>query len=187
MNANQPTDNLAAPLTPKTALGAIGAVSAVACLALLALVYVKPHAQTPPAWSELLPWFNAAMNALSATFLVLGVVAIRKRELDRHRQMLLRAFAASTGFLFSYVTYHWVHGDSKYQGPARSVYLAILISHIVLSVPTLPMVLTTFFLSLTGRIQSHRKLAKITFPLWLYVSVTGVVVVLMLKLLSHSA
>jgi putative membrane protein len=169
----------------KAAVGAILAVSLLACALLLLIVYGKPHTEAP-AWASVLPWVNAAMNALSATCLCLGVAAIRRKDIVQHTRFQVSAFAASSVFLVSYITYHWLHGDTKYLGPARGVYLAILASHIVLSVVALPMILATFFLSLTSRIALHRKLARFTFPIWLYVSVTGVIIVLMLKTLGSS-
>jgi putative membrane protein len=175
------------PSSPKAAgaggVVVIGVVSVAACAALLGIVYGKPHG-VAPAWVDALPWVNASMNALCATLLVLGVRAVRRGDRVLHAQLQRAAFAASTVFLFSYVTYHWVHGDTKYVGPARGLYLAILASHILLSIVALPLVLTTFFFALTQRFALHRKLARVTFPIWLYVSVTGVVIVLMLKTLS---
>jgi putative membrane protein len=169
--------------TGRAALVGIVLVSVVACVLLLALVYGKPHGEVP-AWTSALPWVNASMNGLCATLLVLGVRAIKRGDRVLHAQLQRGAFAASTVFLLSYVTYHWLHGDTKYLGPARGVYLSILASHILLSGIALPLVLTTFFFALTGRLVQHKKLARITFPVWLYVSVTGVVIVLMLKILS---
>jgi putative membrane protein len=171
-------------LKERGALLAIVGVSAVACVLLLALVYEKKPHGAAPAWADMLPWVNASMNALCATLLVLGVRAIKRGDRALHAKLQRGAFAASTVFLISYVTYHWLHGDSKYTGPIRALYLGILASHILLSVVALPLVLTTFFFALTGRFAQHKKLARITFPVWLYVSVTGVIIVLMLKVLS---
>jgi putative membrane protein len=170
-------------LNTRKALTAIIAVSAIACGLLLALVYGKPHGQVP-AWANALPWVNASMNGLCATLLVLGVRAVKRGDRVLHAKLQRSAFAASTVFLLSYVTYHWLHGDTKYTGPARGLYLGILASHILLSVVALPLVLTTFFFALTGRFTQHKKLARVTFPIWLYASVTGVIIVLMLKTLS---
>lgn len=164
-------------------MAAIILISMVACAAILAIVYGKPHGEVP-SWVPALPWVNAGMNATSAALLTLGVRAVKRGQLETHRSLMLGAFAASSVFLVSYLTYHWLHGDTKYLGPMRGGYLFILASHILLSVVALPMVLATFYLSLSGRITVHRKLARVTFPIWLYVSVTGVVIVLMLKLLG---
>ena len=93
------------------------------------------------------------------------------------------AFVFSTLFLFSYILHHALHGDTHFggQGAVRGIYLALLASHVFLSLVALPMVLTTFFFSLSGRFAAHKRLARYTFPIWLYVSVTGVVVYLMLR------
>jgi putative membrane protein len=129
-----------------------------------------------------LPELNAFLNALSAIALSTGFYFIRKRQIAKHRAAMLTAFAFSSVFLVSYILNHALHGDTLYPGHStmRSVYLSILASHILLSIVGLPLILITFFLSLTGRIPQHRKLARWTFPLWLYVSITGVVVYLML-------
>ena len=97
---------------------------------------------------------------------------------------MITAFAFSTLFLLSYIAHHALHGDVRYplHGSLRSIYLPLLASHIILAVVALPMVLITFFFSLSGRIPQHRKIAHWTFPLWLYVSVTGVITYVMLRL-----
>jgi putative membrane protein len=97
---------------------------------------------------------------------------------------MLTAFAFSTLFLAGYILHHALHGDVRYPAHAalRSVYLPLLASHILLAVITLPLVLVTFFFSLTGRIPQHRRIARWTFPLWLYISITGVITFVMLRL-----
>jgi putative membrane protein len=99
---------------------------------------------------------------------------------------MLAALGFSVLFLVGYITHHALHGDTKFvgEGPIRGTYLVILASHVLLSVVALPMVLTTFFFSLSGQLERHRRLARFTLPIWLYVSVTGVVVFVMLKTLS---
>src|SRR5260370_10660753 len=101
-----------------------------------------------------------------------------------HRASMITAFGFSTLFLVSYILHHALHGDVRYPAHAalRSVYLPLLASHIVLAVITLPLVLVTFYFSLTGRFPQHRKRARVTFPLWLYVSVTGLITYVMLRL-----
>ena len=122
------------------------------------------------------------LNGLAAIALTAGYIFIRRRELARHRASMITAFAFSSLFLLSYIANHAIHGDTLYpvHNATRTVYLGILSSHILLSIVALPIVLITFFLSLSGRFAQHKKLARWTFPLWLYVSVTGVVVYLML-------
>jgi putative membrane protein len=129
-----------------------------------------------------LPELNAILNGLSALALLTGFAWIRKGEVTKHRAAMLTAFVFSSLFLVSYIMNHAIHGDTLYPrtNALRPAYLALLASHVLLSILALPIVLTTFFLSLSGRFQQHKKLARYTFPLWLYVSVTGVIVYLML-------
>jgi putative membrane protein len=129
-----------------------------------------------------LPALNALWNGLSALALVTGFWCIRRHDIAAHRTSMMTAFVFSSIFLVSYIVNHALHGESHFpsQGPIRTLYLSILLSHVLLSVVALPMVLTTFFFSLTGRFSEHRKIARFTFPIWLYVSVTGVVVYAML-------
>jgi putative membrane protein len=161
---------------------AILGISAAATAFLLWLLYV--HHAPAEFHSRLLflPELNAVLNGLSAIALTIGFVFIRRRQIARHRAAMLTAFVFSSAFLVSYIVNHAVHGDTLYpaHNPTRPLYLSILASHILLSITALPIVLITFFLSLSGRFAQHRKLARYTFPLWLYVSVTGVIVYLML-------
>ena len=164
---------------------AMCAVSAAAVAFLLWLVYGR---QAPAEFAyrlTFLPALNALLNGVSAIALMVGIFFILRGKLIAHRNAMLSAFCFSSLFLLSYITNHALHGETRYPiGVAhRSIYLAILASHIVLSVVALPMVLVTFLLSLSGRFGAHKRIARFTFPIWLYVSVTGVVVFLML----HSA
>jgi putative membrane protein len=167
-----------------TAIAAILAISAGATLFLFWLIYIHPAADAGRAQFAFLPALNAVFNGLSATALLVGFTFIRARRVAAHRASMLTAFAFSTLFLVGYIAHHALHGDVRYPAHAalRSVYLPILASHILLAVITLPLVLATFFFSLTGRFPQHRKIARWTFPLWLYVSVTGVVTYVMLRL-----
>jgi putative membrane protein len=166
------------------AIAAILAISAAATLFLFWLIYIHPASDTATARFAFLPAVNAVFNGLSATALLIGFTFIRARRIPAHRASMLTAFAFSTLFLVGYIAHHALHGDVRYPAHAawRSVYLPLLASHIVLAVIALPMVLVTFFFSLTGRFPQHRKVARWTFPLWLYVSVTGVVTYVMLRL-----
>ena len=129
-----------------------------------------------------LPALNACLNATSALFLLLAYLAIRRREIERHRGLMLAAAITSAVFLVSYLTYHARVGSVRFagQGLVRTVYFAILISHTLLAMTVLPLVLRTLYLGLRRRDGQHRRIARWTFPIWLYVSVTGVVVYLML-------
>ena len=135
-----------------------------------------------------LPVVNASLNCLSAAFLTAGYVMIRRGRTLAHRNCMLAAFIASTLFLISYLTYHtyrayYLHlGPTRFTEPAwfRPIYLAILLSHTVLAVVIVPMVLMTLRRGLKSRFEAHRKIARWTWPLWMYVSVTGVLIYLLL-------
>jgi putative membrane protein len=130
-----------------------------------------------------MPGVNAALNATSATLLVAGFIAIRNGRREIHKRLMVSAFAASAVFLVGYILYHYAHGDTPYQGEGsiRIAYFTILISHVLLSIVMLPMILTTFFLAARERFATHKRLARWTLPIWLYVSITGVVIYFMLR------
>jgi len=129
-----------------------------------------------------MPALNATLNALSASFLLLGWVAVRSGRIERHRGWMLAAAATSTVFLVCYVAYHVQVGSHRFpgQGPVRTLYFTILGTHTVLAVVIVPFVLRTLYLGLKRIDDRHRRIARWTFPMWLYVSVTGVVVYWML-------
>ncbi len=129
-----------------------------------------------------LPAVNASLNALSAVLLSSGYVFIRKHQWQRHRACMLAAFVTSALFLTSYVVYHLQVGSVPFQGRGtiRAVYFAILITHVILAATILPLALLTLSRALAKRFDRHRKIARVTLPVWLYVSVTGVVIYLML-------
>ena len=179
------TESTLPPLNNRPAtVGVLGIllVSAAATAFLLWLLYVHHAPAEFHGRLRFLPALNAILNGLSAIALTTGFVYIRRREIAKHRAAMITAFVFSSIFLVSYIVNHAVHGDTLYpaSNPVRPLYLTILASHILLSITALPIVLITFFLSLSGRFAQHRRLARWTFPLWLYVSVTGVVVYLML-------
>jgi uncharacterized membrane protein YozB (DUF420 family) len=129
-----------------------------------------------------LPAVNATLNAISAVLLVIGYVLIRQRRIEQHRWTMIGAFAVSTLFLIGYVIYHWNVGSKPFtaQGPVRTVYFFVLITHIVLAALVPPMALITLIRGLRARYDRHARLARWTLPIWLYVSVTGVIVYVML-------
>ena len=129
-----------------------------------------------------LPTVNAVLNAIASVFLVIGYVLIRQGKRDAHRKAMLAAFATSTLVLIVYLVYHYHLGSRPYQGqgPIRVVYFIILISHIILAAFTLPLAIVTLSNGLRSRWPQHRRIARWTLPIWLYVSVTGVIVYLML-------
>lgn len=129
-----------------------------------------------------LPALNASLNGLAGVLLTAGYVMIRSRRIAAHRACMLGAFATSTLFLVSYVTYHANAGSRPFpgQGPIRVVYFTILITHVVLAAAILPLALVTLTRGLRGQYDRHIRIARWTLPIWLYVSVTGVVIYLML-------
>jgi putative membrane protein len=167
----------------RKALGLILAVSAAALLFLVWLIYFKAPAATEVAWVSNLSAVNAALNSLSTVFLLLGLREIRARNFAKHMRFMISAFITSALFLVSYIVYHHFVGDTPFtgQGFIRPVYFFILISHIVLSIFVVPLVLSSFLFAFSGKFSTHRKVSKWTFPIWLYVSITGVMVFFMLK------
>jgi putative membrane protein len=167
-----------------SAIAAILVISAAATLFLFWLIYLHPAADTSGTQYAFLPALNAILNGLSAIALLIGFTFIKARKIAKHRAAMMTAFIFSTLFLVSYILHHALHGDVKYPLHAafRIPYLWLLGSHIILAIVALPLVLVTFFFSLTGRIRQHRAVARWTFPLWLYVSVTGVITYVMLRL-----
>ena len=167
----------------RKALGLILTVSAAALLFLVWLIYFKAPAAAQVAWVSNLSAVNAALNSLSTVFLLLGFREIRARNFTKHMRFMIAAFITSALFLVSYIVYHHFVGDTPFtgQGFIRPVYFFILISHIVLSIFVVPLVLSSFLFAFSGKFSTHRKVSKWTFPIWLYVSVTGVMVFFMLK------
>ena len=129
-----------------------------------------------------LPTVNASLNSLAAILLVAGYFAIRARRIEVHRRFMLAAFSCSVLFLVSYLVYHFQVGSVRFQGsgPIRTVYLSILLTHTVLAAAVPFLAAITLFRGLKRQDDKHRKIARWTLPIWLYVSVTGVVVYWML-------
>jgi uncharacterized membrane protein YozB (DUF420 family) len=129
-----------------------------------------------------LPTLNAALNATSAVLLALGWILIRAGRRDAHKRAMVAALVCSSLFLASYLVYHAQVGSVRFrgQGPVRTVYFAILISHTILAVTVVPLALVTVVRALQARFDRHRRIARITLPIWGYVSVTGVIVYWML-------
>ena len=129
-----------------------------------------------------LPHLNAGLNLTAAVFLILGFLAVKKGNIETHKTWMLTAFVFSALFLTSYLIHKFMSGDMKFQGEGwvRPVYFFILISHVILAMLILPLAITTILLGLFNKVEKHRKFAKVTFPIWMYVSVTGVLVYLFL-------
>jgi len=129
-----------------------------------------------------LPTLNAALNGTCALLLAVGYLFIRRRKVAAHRACMISAFVTSTLFLISYLTYHYHVGSRPFggQGAIRALYFTILISHTILATAIVPLALITLYRGLKGRFDRHVAIARWTLPLWLYVSVTGVIVYWML-------
>lgn len=168
--------------------------------AVLALVGVMRKVKIPlPEGVSLsfLPPFHAAVNAAAAVVLVIALIAVMRGRIALHRRMILTAMGLSVLFLLSYVAYHFTHDEVKFGdsdlngivdaaelarvGSMRAIYLVLLISHIVLAAVSLPFILFTFIAGWTHRFETHRKLARWVFPIWLYVAVTGPICYWMLR------
>ena len=160
----------------------VAGVSAAILLAVGALMAGPPVTTPATGAVRMLPAVNATLNASTAVLLVTGYILVRRRRLAAHRAVMVAALVLSTLFLISYVVYHASAGSVRFtgQGSVRAVYFVILISHVVLAAVIVPLALTTVWRALAGRFERHRRIARWTLPLWLYVSVWGVVVYWML-------
>jgi putative membrane protein len=162
------------------------ALIALLSVAVVALINWLTYFRTPgvvPEWAASLPGLNASFNFSSFVCLLLGYRAIRRGDKETHLRFMAAALALTLGFLVSYLCYHVYAGDTRFggQGWVRPLYFFILITHVSLSIVNFPLALTVVFFSLTGRFEKHKRLARLTFPIWLYVSVTGVAVYFFLK------
>jgi len=167
--------------TPPAVIAAILGVSLVASLFIFWLVYVHPPVDAAGTSFNFLPALNAVLNACAAIALLIGFRFIRARKIQKHRNSMFVAFLFSAAFLVSYLATYFLHGETRlpiaHSGWLWYSYAIVLFAtHIPLAIICLPLILITFFLSLTGRFPAHKRLARWTFPIWLYVSVSGVFV-----------
>ncbi|QHV98459.1 DUF420 domain-containing protein [Spirosoma endbachense] len=134
-------------------------------------------------WTTYLPHINGIINSMTSVLLLLGLYFIRQKNVEAHKRTMLSAFTLGSLFLVSYVLYHLTNESTPFGGEGwiRPVYYFLLISHIVLSVVVVWFVLRAVYFALSGQIQKHKQIVKYTFPIWLYVSITGVIVYLMIK------
>jgi len=166
----------------KKPIPAILILSAVVSIFLVWLIYFKGSVAAPE-WTQALPAVNALLNSLSAICLTLGYINIRRGKREVHMRFMISAVVFSGLFLVSYITYHFFHGDTKFPGHGwvRPAYFALLTSHIGLSIVVLPFVFATLWFATRKQFRIHRAVSRWTFPIWLYVSVTGVLVFIVLK------
>jgi len=174
----QDTINRPTLRTPLAVIATIIVASALASALICYLVYFHAPLDVTRTHLRSLPLLNAVLNALSTVALVTGFLFIRSREITKHRGAMFMAFFFSSIFLVSYLLNFTLHGETHFNrlSPWWPFYWKLLLTHVFCSVLALPLILITFFLSLTGRFPAHKRLARYTFPIWLYVSVTGVIV-----------
>jgi len=185
MNAINPS-TANAYRTPLNVVVSIIAISLSASAFLFWLVYYHPATDVAGAHLTFLPALNAGLNFCCTVALLFGFLYIWRGQIIRHRNAMFTAFFFSSLFLACYIGNYYLHGESHFpesHPTARFIYLWILLTpHVIASVIALPMILITFFFSLSGRFALHRRIAQYTFPLWLYVSISGVIVYAMLAL-----
>lgn len=168
-------------MNDKAVFRIVAALTAVVLIAVVALRFIERPGELP-AFAKVLPALNAGLNATCSVLLVLSLLCIRAGKVAAHKRLNLVTFVLSTVFLLSYVTYHAVAPETKFPAdhPWRTVYLTILASHILLAAVVLPLVLLSFYRGLMNQVALHRKIVRWSFPIWLYVTVTGVVVYFMI-------
>jgi putative membrane protein len=177
------SDEPVAAVSDRGFFGVVAVVSAAALAFIGYVLVIRGGSRDAGVDLHLLPAVNAGLNATAATLLVVGRVAIARGARRFHQWCMVAAFGVSSLFLVSYLTYHWVHGDTRFggAGAVRVAYLLMLASHIVLSMTIVPLALTSLWFAYDGRFARHRRVAAVTFPIWLYVSVTGVLIFWMLR------
>ncbi|HNB13333.1 MAG TPA: DUF420 domain-containing protein [Bacteroidia bacterium] len=144
---------------------------------------VLPRPETPPEFTKYLPGLNALVNGTCFILLLISFYFIKKKRIDIHKKINLLTFLLSAVFIVSYFLYHYLAEETKYpvDHPLRGVYLFILASHIILAAIVMPLVLLSFYYGLKMDVRKHRKLTRFSFPIWLYVTLTGVIVYLMIS------
>lgn len=158
-------------------------IASLAVFGVVVLLSQLPKSETVPAWAKFLPMLNAVLNATTTVLLLISLYYIKKKEVETHKRLNLVACLLSTIFLLSYVLFHSFGVETKYpaDNPLRPVYLFILVTHVILAAVVFPLVLFTVYRGLTNQVASHRKIVRWSFPIWLYVTVTGVIVYLMIS------
>ena len=175
-----PDPSEVAAATERLAAWVIGALTVIVIGGVALAIYV-PHGRHASG-SSWLPAINASLNGTATVLLGTGYVLIRRRRIAAHRTCMIAAFAASSLFLITYLIHHARVGSVPFHGAAwlRPVYFGLLVPHIVLAALVVPLALTTIYRAWSGRFDRHRRLARLTLPIWLYVSVSGVLVYVLL-------
>jgi putative membrane protein len=158
----------------------IYAFTAVVYILVLSLHYL-PQAENIPGFAQFLPLLNASLNGSCSVLLILSLIAVKQKKIALHQQLNTLAMLLSVVFLLSYVLYHYFYGDASYGGENKVLYYFILISHILLAALSLPGILMAYYKGWLGDVEGHRKIVKLIYPVWLYVTITGVFVYLFLK------
>lgn len=164
------------------ALRTIYVISAIVFVAVV-ILFNLPRVENPPSWIPLLPKLNAVINGICSLLLIASFIMIKRKQISWHKRLNLTAFFLSSLFLASYIIFHAFGVETRFpaDNPMRPVYLVILISHIMLAALVLPLVLLSFYRGITGKIEAHKKITRWSMPIWLYVTVTGVIVYLMIS------
>ncbi len=153
----------------------------VSCLVAFLILGPRPEGMEGRVDVSFLPFINATLNSISTLLLIISFWFIKNKNISAHKVTMLSAFGTSAMFLVTYVVYHWFKsGPKPYTGDFSTVYYTVLISHIILAVFIIPLALITLYRGWNMQVEKHRKIAKITYPIWLYVSITGVVIYRML-------
>jgi len=169
------------------AYGLIALLSVIVLIFLFWLIYFNPGQDTQATWVSFLPTVNASLNSLTTFLLISGFIFIKRGMKKAYIIFMLMATTTSAMFLVSYIIYHHYQGDTPFltQGWIRPLYFSILISHIILSMALVPMVFMTLYHAARSQFQKHKKIARLTFPIWIYVSITGVLIYIFVHYLNH--
>lgn len=155
----------------------------IAVFAVVVILSMLPKSESIPAWAAFLPALNAVLNATTTILLLVSLWFIKRKNVTIHKKLNLAACGLSTVFLLSYVLFHAFGVETKFpaDNPLRPVYLFILTTHIILAAVVLPLVLFSLYRGLTNQVALHRKIVRWSFPIWIYVTITGVIVYLMIS------
>ena len=162
----------------------IFSISVLICIAVIILNQkILPRPENIPDFVKSLPLLNAFINGTCTVLLLTSLYFIKRKKITIHKQINITAFVLSSFFLISYITFHWLMEETKFppDNPLRPVYLFILITHIILAAIVLPLVLISFYRGLNMQVPQHKKIVRWSYPIWLYVTTTGVIVYLMIS------
>ncbi len=171
-------------MSDKTIFRIILSISAFVVIAVVILNQkILPRPEITPSFVFFLPKLNAMINGTCSVLLLLSFYFIRKKQVSIHKKINIAAFILSSLFLVFYIIYHWMANETSFpaNNPLRPVYLVILISHIILAAVVLPLILISFHRGLKMQVEKHKKIVRWSFPIWLYVTITGVIVYLMIS------